>query len=482
MRPTNGFINVPPKVCGDSHSMITRHTSLRGERQEISRRGLSDMFRTPDGTSHLATFVLVCCLFCLSGLCNGMIDVLNKHFQNSLQVSKAQSALVQGCWYGGYFLLALPAGMFARRYGYRGGILLGLSVIAVGCVCFVPVTKIVASQQVVFSVFLLALGLVACGFTFIETIANPYATVLGSPEAGVARINLAQSCNAVGWIFGPLLGGSFILSRTEQVNTSNAELYMPYLIVAGIVTALIVAFAFAPVPDLHAAQEARSAANGQSPERPLSREWHLILAIASQFLYCAAQIGIFSFFINYLKDPRCMPVLPPWLAELLPANMRYFREDAWHITDYCAGTMLSLAFIFFTAGRFSGSAILRFAPAHRVLGIYALCNVVLMGLVFASLGWVSVAALILSFFFMSIMYPTHFALAIRGLGERTKLASSWMVTAVVGGSIMPILMGWLADRYSMRVGFLMPMICFACIMAYGFGWSRLFNRDMESET
>src|ERR1019366_5798084 len=128
---------------------------------------------------------------------------------------------------------------------------------------------------------------------------------------------------------------------------------------------------------------------------------------------------------------------------------------------------------------FSGSLLLRYASAHRVLGIYALCNVILMTVVTLGLGWTSVAALILSFFFMSIMYPTHFALAIRGLGERTKLASSWMVTAVVGGSVMPVVMGWLADRYCMRVGFLMPAACFTAIMAYGFGWKRLFNRDAE---
>jgi FHS family L-fucose permease-like MFS transporter len=407
-----------------------------------------------------------------------MIDVLNKHFQNSLHVSKAQSAMVQAFWYGGYFLLALPAGLFARRYGYRGGILLGLSVITLGCVCFVPVVNIVADKIVVFGFFLLALGMIASGFTFIETIANPYATVLGSPEAGVARINFAQSCNAVGWIFGPILGGSFILSKTEQVNTSNAGLYLPYLIVAGIVTVLIVAFLLAPVPDLHAPQEAIAKGNGSSKERPLLREWHFIFAIVSQFLYCAAQTGIFSFFINYLKDPHSTPAMPLWLADFLPANMKYLQDGVWHITDYCAGAMLSLAFIFFTIGRFSGSAILRFASAHRVLGIYAFCNVALMGLVFMGLGWISVAALMLSFFFMSIMYPTHFALAIRGLGERTKLASSWMVTAIVGGAIMPILMGWMADHYSMRVGFLMPLVCFAFIMAYGFSWRRLFNRDM----
>jgi len=295
----------------------------------------------------------------------------------------------------------------------------------------------------------------------------------------VARINLAQSCNAVGWIFGPLLGGTFILSKTAQVNTSNAALYLPYLVVAGIVTALLVAFVLAPVPDLHAAEEARAAARGRTHQRPLFREWHFVLAIVAQFLYCAAQTGIFSFFINYLKDPHCTPALPVWLAELLPGNMKFLSGGVWHITDYCAGAMLSLAFIFFTVGRFSGSALLRFAPAHKVLGVYALANVLLIGLVFLGLGWVSVVCLVLSFFFMSIMYPTHFALAIRGLGERTKLASSWMVTAIVGGSVMPMLMGWLADHYSMRVGFLMPMACFTGIMAYGFSWGKLYSRDLE---
>ena len=471
---------VTPGTLGNTHyDLITMITAQETNRNQRSTGTQGAMFHTPDGVNHLATFVLVCCLFCLSGLCNGMIDVLNKHFQNSLQVSKAQSALVQGFWYGGYFLLALPAGMFARRFGYRGGILFGLTVITIGCVCFVPVTRITGSQMAIFSVFLLALGLVACGFTFIETIANPYAIVLGSPEAGVARINLAQSCNAVGWIFGPLLGGSFILSKTEQVNTSNASLYIPYLIVAGIVTVLIAAFAIAPVPDLHAREEAQMAANGQTRARPLFKERHFVLAIVSQFLYCAAQTGIFSFFINYMKDPHYVPTLPPWLADLLPANMKYAQAGVWHITEYCASATLSLAFIFFTLGRFSGSAILRFAPAHRVLGIYALCNVVLMTLVFLGLGWISVLALILSFFFMSIMYPTHFALAIRGLGERTKLASSWKVTAIVGGSVMPILMGWLADNYSMRVGFLMPLACFAFIAFYGLNWRRLFAQDME---
>lgn len=437
-----------------------------------------DMFRTPDGRNHALTFALVCSLFLLWGLCNGMIDVLNKHFQNSLGVSKAQSAYIQGAWYAAYFLMALPSGWVARRFGYRGGILAGLVIVILGSLLFVPVTRIEASKNLIFAAFLGALFVVGAGLTFLETVANPYTTLLGPVESAVSRINLAQSCNAVGWILGPILGSTFVLSKTGTVNTSNASLYIPYLVVAGIVTVLLFVFIKAPMPDLHAEREAAPAANGKAHERPLFMEWHFVLAIVSQFLYVAAQTGIFCFFINYVKEPAYMPALPAWVAERMPENMKYLQNGGWHITEYSAGMMLSVAFGFFTVGRFSGSAILRFTTPSLTLGAYALVNVVLMGLVSLGLGWISVAALVLSFFFMSIMYPTHFALAIRGLGERTKLGSSFMVTAIVGGSVMPILMGWMADRWSMRTGFLMPMACFAFIMLYGFSWRRFFARDM----
>ena len=297
-----------------------------------------------------------------------------------------------------------------------------------------------------------------------------------------SRINLAQSCNAVGWILGPIIGSTFILSKTEKVNTSNEALYLPYLLVAGVVTVLLAIFIVAPVPDLHAQAENETDAHQSQHERPLFKERHFVLAILSQFLYCAAQTGIFSFFINYVKDPAYMPPLPAWVADLLPGNMKYAHGNLWHMTEYGAGILLSVAFGFFTIGRFSGSAILRFATPHITLGFYALANVFMMLLVFLGLGWASVGALVLSFFFMSIMYPTHFALAIRGLGERTKLGASFMVTAIVGGSIMPILMGWLADHYSMRVGFLMPLACFVAIMCYGFFLEAVFRSRYEPGT
>jgi FHS family L-fucose permease-like MFS transporter len=440
------------------------------------------MFRAPNGGSYAVTFALVCSLFLLSALCNSMIDVLNKHFQNSLGVSKAQSTFVQGVWYAAYFFMALPSGWVARKFGYKTGILTGLLVVIAGCLLFVPVTRLQASEAVIFAAFLGALFVLGSGLTFLETIANPYATVLGPAESGVARINLGQSCNAVGWIIGPILASSFVLSKTGHANTSNAALFMPYLIVAGMVTLMVIIFSFGPVPEIHARDEAQPAAGGAKTGRPLHHEKHFLLGIVSQFLYCAGQIGIFSFFINYLKDDHYVPALPGWLAGLLPDAMKFTHADGGlHLTEYGAGVFLSIAFGLFTVGRFSGSAIVRYCSPHRTLGIYALVNVVLMLVVMASLGWISVVALMLSFFFMSIMYPTHFALSIRGLGEKTKLAAAWMVTAVVGGAILPYFMGRLADNYSMRVGFVMPLLCFCFIAFYGFSWRSWFAHDMEPE-
>jgi len=440
------------------------------------------MFTTPDGRNRAVTFALVCLLFLLSALCNSMIDVLNKHFQNSLGVSKAHSTFVQGIWYGAYFLMALPSGWIARKYGYRAGILVGLLTVIAGSLLFIPVARLHASPALVFAAFLGALFIVGAGLTFLEAIANPYSTVLGPPESGVARINLGQSCNAVGWILGPLLASSFLLSKTGVANTSNAALFMPYLVVAAIVAVLVLVFSVGPIPEIQAPGDGPDAGTDPSASRPLHREMHFVLALVSQFLYCAGQIGIFSFFVNYLKDDRYVPALPQWAAPLLPASMKYAQApEVWRLTEYGAGVFLSVAFGFFAFGRFSGSAITRYCRPDLTLGVYALINVVLMTVVILPLGWVSVAALFLSFFFMSIMYPTHFALGIRGLGAKTKLAASWMVTAVVGGAILPYFMGLLADQYSMRVGFLMPLLCFAFISFYGFNWRKFYRHDLGTE-
>jgi FHS family L-fucose permease-like MFS transporter len=402
------------------------------------------MFTTADGKNHFATFFLVCCLFGLSGLCNGMIDVFNRHFKDSLNLSDAQSALVQGAWYGAYFLMAFPGGLVARRFGYRCGLLTGLSIILMGSLVFIPVTRMTGETMTIYAAFLATLFCVGAGFTFLETVANPYATVLGPPDGASSRINLAQSFNALGWILGPMLGGRFTLGAAGAA--SNAQLYIPYLVVAGIVAVFLVVISFSPIPNLNPEESISGFSEGETSPS-LAKEKHFVLAWISQFLYVAGQCGIFAFFITYILNPDLTPAVSESIARLLPEDMCQLSDGAWFISKGCSPYLLSLAFLLFAIGRFSGSAIQgKFAP-HRVLGTYAAANTLLMLLVIANIGWVSVTALIVSFFFMSIMYPTNFALGIRGLGMKTKLASSFMVTAIIGGAIMPWCMGWTIDMY-----------------------------------
>jgi FHS family L-fucose permease-like MFS transporter len=215
------------------------------------------------------------------------------------------------------------------------------------------------------------------------------------------------------------------------------------------------------------------------PGRSIWRRPHFVMAVAAQFLYVAAQTGVFSFFINYVVSD--MPMLSAWAAGLLPSEWTYPNAGAFQITERAASRLLSIGgFGLFLLGRFTGSLALSWFKAEKTLALFAAVNVVVMGLVMAPLGWVSVGALFASFFFMSIMFPTIFALGIQGLGPQTKKASAFIVMAIVGGAIMPMLMGWFADVASMRVAFVVPLFCFAGIAAYGGLWTRLVAGGVEA--
>jgi FHS family L-fucose permease-like MFS transporter len=430
------------------------------------------LFRTAEGNNYAFLFLLVTSLFLLWGVCNGMIDVLNKHFQDSLHISKMQSALVQFANYMGYFFMAIPSGILARRFGYKGAIIIGLALVALGAFWFIPATHIGT-----YWAFLLGLFILAAGLTCLETVANPYTTVLGRKESSAVRINLAQSGNGVGWMIGPVLGSFFVLSATSEANTSNADLYKPYLIVGLVVSLLTLVFVFAKVPDLKAEEECKvEGGNARAVAKPLFKRWHFVLAVAAQFFYVAAQTGVFSYFVNYIHSDT--PALSEGAAKVLPANMTALTDGAYHITDRGAGELLSFgAFGLFLLGRFTGSFALRFFKAQSMLALYSVANVFMMVLVMFPLGWMSVAGLFMSFFFMSITYPTIFALGIHGLGEQTKKAASFIVMAIVGGAIMPLFMGWLADNWGMRTGFLMPLVCFVLIAIYGLFWQKLEAKD-----
>jgi MFS transporter, FHS family, L-fucose permease len=437
------------------------------------------LFRGPNGKNYAVTFALVSTLFFLWGFCNGMIDVLNRHFQNSLNISKAASGFVQFANFIGYFCMAIPSGLLAKRFGYKGGILIGLTLIATGAIWFIPATWIGT-----FTAFLVGLFILAAGLAVLETIANPYTTVLGPAEMGATRINIAQTCNALGTLIGPLIAGSFILSSTGEANKSNSTLFIPYLMIAGLVAVLLVLFWMSDLPDIQGEDESTVVATGGSASigtKPLLSRWHFTLAIGAQFFYVAAQIGVWAYFINYLRSPD-MPNLPEWLAKDLPSGWT-FADPAgnWHVTDLGASKGFAGGILCFLVGRIIGSAILSVCSAHATLAAFGLINSLLMAVIIFHLGWLSVASLFLSCFFMSIMYPTIFALGIRGLGEWTKLGSSLIVMAIVGGAIMPLLMGKLADIFSMRTSFAVPLGCFVYVMLYAAFWPKLEKLDTGHE-
>ena len=385
-------------------------------------------------------FALVTSLFFMWGLSYGLLDVLNKHFQESLQVSRASSGLLQAAYFGAYFVMALPAAALMSRRGYKTGILLGLFLFAAGALLFIPAT---AAAR--FSFFLFALFVIACGLACLETAANPYVTLLGAPERSEQRLNLSQSFNGLGSFIGPLIGGTlfFEVGRPSGVQAT-------YVAIAAVVALLALAIARTPMPDVREEEERGSPDTGV---KPLGAHRHLRLAVAAQFFYVAAQVGVGAFFINYV-------------TEQIPGT-----------SSQNASYLLSVGMLCFLGGRFIGTALMsRIAPA-ALLTAYALVNVALSLLVVAGVGTVSVAALIAIFFFMSIQFPTIFALGVKNLGAHTKRGASYIIMAIVGGAIAPYLMGAIADRAGTATAYLIPAGAFAFVAWFGRYGSRATTRD-----
>ncbi|MBZ5586419.1 MAG: MFS transporter, partial [Acidobacteriia bacterium] len=422
------------------------------------------LFIGPGGSSLLFTFILVSSLFLLWGVCNGMIDVMDKHFQDELGLSKAQSAWVQFAHYLGYFLMSVPAGWLATKLGYKGGIITGLLIVAAGGFWFIPATHINSlvhegrvSPATAFIGYLAGVCAIATGLTFLETIANPYTTVLGDRRYAATRINLAQSCNGVGWIFGPIIGSLFFYSKDAAGRSTGSEtLYIPYAAIAVVVIVLAVVFYFARVPDIKTEDEYHLD-NSAGASQSIWSHPHFVGAVAAQFFYVAAQAGIFSFFINYMTaEPPAIPVSWSTAMSNVSAHAGFLHNwlSGWFetnaggvlaVSNKGASNLASLGFVCFLVGRFTGAGLLKKFAAHKILGLYAVMNVFTTLLVFFKLGWLSVACVFLSYFFMSIMFPTIFALGIFGLGARAKKASAFIVMAIMGGAILPKLMGYVAD-------------------------------------
>lgn len=407
----------------------------------MEKQKKQSLVAAPGGKSYLVPFILITSLFLLWGFAHGLLDVLNKHFQGVFTMTKAESGLVQFSTYIAYFLMALPAGAFMKRYGYRKGIIMGLLLFAIGAFGFIPAAFLHSATP-----FLIALFVIACGLCILETAANPYSTILGPPASAAQRLNLSQSFNGLGWILGPLVGGLLIFGASEG---DSMALTKPYILVGGIVLFVALLFFFTKLPEIKPEEEEEvTAIVEEKPAASLWKRRQFVRSVVAQFCYCAAQTGIFGFFINYVTE------MDPGISNLRASRILAFGGMA-----------------LFMIGRLSGSFTMKWLAPGRLLTWYSLLSAVCMALVVASVGTLSLYALYLSFFFMSIMFPTIFALGLEGMGVYTKKASSYIVMGVVGGAFSPMLMGYIGEE-NMALGFIVPLIAFLYILYFAIKCNR----------
>ncbi len=383
-------------------------------------------------------FVLVTSLFFLWGLAHSILDVLNKHFQETMDgVGKTESALVQAVMYGGYFVMALPAGQIIKRYGYRAGVITGLLLYGIGALLFIP-----GGQLLSFPFFLFSLFVIGCGLTCLETSANPYVTVLGNAEGAARRINLSQSFNGLGWIVGPLIGGHFAFA----VGTDKGSIAIPYAIIGVVVLCVALVFAQVKLPEVQADGVAQTESAHATDS--LWQHRNFVYGLIALFLYVAAQTGINSFFINYVTEHAS-------------------------VSNVNASLLLGFGGMgLFMAGRMGGSWLMLRVRADRVLLYCAVGATLAMAVLLSGAGVAGVAAFMLCYLCESIMFPTIFALALKGVGQHTKRASSFLIMSIVGGAIAPVLMGLIADHASMAMAFIVPLCCFVVIAAYAARFAR----------
>jgi MFS transporter, FHS family, L-fucose permease len=395
-------------------------------------------------------FALVGSLFFLWAIANNFNDILVKQFQKALDLTRMQSGLVQTAFYFGYFTFALPAGWVITKVGYKNGIVIGLCLYAIGAALFYPAA---ASRTFVF--FLVALYVIAAGLAFIETAANPLVTMMGAAETGPQRLNLAQSFNGFGAFLAPIIGGALIFSgvdhsRSEIEAMSPAALdgwrasealavQGPYLALAGIVIAIALLVWRVPFPEI--ADEAPACADVEGTA--IRSFAHLRWAVVTQFFYVGAQVSVWSYFINFVQD----------LVEVSERSAAYY---------------LGLSLMMFMLGRFIGTGLMRFIAPPRMLTIFGIAATILCLIAIIGSGWTAVVALGLTSLFMSIMFPTVFALGIADLGSKAKLGSSLIIMAIIGGALFPPLVGLIADTtQSIQAAMVVPLLGFVVVGQFG---------------
>lgn len=406
--------------------------------------------------AYIWPFVLVTTLFFLWGIPNNLNDVLIKQFMKSFEINRFKAGLVQSAFYLGYFLLAIPAGLFMKKYSYKTGLVLGLFLFGTGCLLFYP-----AAQINTYGFFLFALFVIASGLAFLETGANPFIARFGNPETAERRLNFSQAFNPLGSISGVLIGTVFIFSGIEhdqatintlkQAGTYDSYLHQetlrvttPYMVIGIFVILWGLLMLFSKFPTI--ADDEKN--NTRFSLSGLFKYGHFIKGVIAQFFYVGAQVGTWSFFIQYVQDYTGQP-------------------------EKTAGFLLIGTLVAFAIGRFSATYLMKFIAPGKLMGIYSIINMLLVsaGILFS--GWIGMIAILLTSFFMSLMFPTIFALGIKGLGQQTKLGGSLIVMAIIGGAFWTPVMGYISVKTgSMALAFIVPLLAYLYISYYSFVGSK----------
>ncbi len=400
------------------------------------------------------SFILVTALFLFWGIPNNLNDILIKQFMKLFEITRLEAGLIQSAFYLGYFLLALPAAMIMKKYSYKAGLVTGMFLYSIGTFLFWP-----AAHSGKYLFFLFALFIIASGLSFLETGANPFIAGLGNPESSERRLNFSQAFNPFGAIIGVLIGTIFIFSGIEHdqakieamkqageysayIQFETMRVVRPYMVLGVIIFLWAILILRTKFPVITAEED--NSGNKGNP-RELLKHRHFLMGVLAQFCYVGAQVGTWSYFIQY-------------------------SQDYTGIAEKSAGLFLTGTLVAFLVGRFSATVIMKYIKPGQLMGIYAIMNMLLVSIAVIYPGWVGVWAIFLSSFFMSLMFPTIFALGIKGLGANTKIAGSVIVMAIIGGGVFTPFMGLVAAK-SMAMAMLIPLGCYFFITVYAFWWS-----------
>lgn len=392
---------------------------------------------------YLVPFVLITSLFFLWGFARAILDVLNKHFQNSLDISLTQSSLIQVTTYLGYFLMAIPAGWFINRQGYRRGVVFGLALFAFGALLFIPGAEIGT-----FYAYLGPLFIIGCGLVFLETAANPYAAELGDKETASSRLNFSQSFNGLGCLFATYAVGQFLFNGSSD----GGNVVVPYAVLGVLVMCIAVVFSRVDLPEIKHEETEEDSIQDTRIMKLFKRHPMFVFGLFALLAYEIAEISINSYFINFVTG------------------------QGW-MDDNTASIVLTVALGFFMVGRFLGSWIMRKVRAELMLLYCGVGSVVCIGLVLLDLGKCSMIALVCNYLFEAIMFPTIFTLALQGLGNLTKSASSLLMMTPIGGCFF-LLMGYVADQTNLVLPFMIPFIGYFVVLLFA---SELTRKHKQGE-